>query len=104
MSRLPLIGITKCSMHYGPHACHISRDVYPGALISLASGLCASRMKPVFASDILDGIRSTPITVTTFNIEPIHNDGLAITRQVHARDSARPARRVHLHKNTIACR
>lgn len=81
MSRLPIIGITECFKQYGPHAYHFSR-----------------------ASVILDGADGTPITVTPFNIEPIHNSGPAIVRHRSARDSARPAWHVHLRENTIACR
>ena len=53
-------------------------------------------------SDILDGRDGTPITVTPFNIEPIHNSGLKIV-QGNARDSARPACAA-MSASTIICR
>ncbi len=106
MSRLPIIGITNCSRQIGLHAYHISGDTYVRAVASSASGplktlrsLAAHRS----ASDILDGPDGTPITVTPFNIEPIHNSGLAIA-QDSARDSARPAVGAQSARNTIACR
>lgn len=81
MSRLPLIGITECFKQNGPHASHMSDDTNVRTLGAAASGLTAisaSLIKPALASDILDGTDGTPITVTPFNIEPIHNGGLAI--------------------------
>ncbi|NUU37961.1 gamma-glutamyl-gamma-aminobutyrate hydrolase family protein [Pseudomonas sp. C2B4] len=93
MSRLPIIGVTACSTQDGLHAHHISGDIYVNAAASKASGLSvilaslADRPSP---SVILDGRNGTPITVTPFNIEPIHNSGSAIV-QGSARDSARPA-------------
>lgn len=106
MSRLPLIGVTICSTQIGLHAYHISGDTFVRAVAPAASGLpaiFASPTKTVRASDILDGPGDTPITVTSFNIEPIHNSGPAIT-QGTARDSARLAFAVRCGKNTIACR
>ncbi|WP_433737711.1 hypothetical protein [Pseudomonas putida] len=93
MSRLPIIGVTVCSRQDGLHACHISGDIDASAAAPKASGLSvthaflADRASP---SVILDGIDGTPITVTPFNIEPIHNSGSAIVQST-ARDSARPA-------------
>ena len=81
MSRLPLIGVTDCSTRIGLHAYHISGDTYvrtvasaPGDLAIILSSM-TDRLSP---SDILDGLDSTPITVTSFNIEPIHNSGPTI--------------------------
>jgi putative glutamine amidotransferase len=111
MSRLPLTGIAECSKQNGPHACHdachVSDPTNVRATATTTSGssaISASLTKPLSASDILDGADGTPVTVTPFNIEPIHNGGLAFARHASARDSARPARTVHLIENTIACR
>jgi putative glutamine amidotransferase len=93
MSRLPLIGVTNCSRQIGLHAYHISGDTFVRAVASKAPGLLVilpaltDRLSP---SDILDAGDGTPITVTSFNIEPIHNSAPAIA-QGSARDSARPA-------------
>ena len=92
MSRLPLIGLTDCSVQNGLHACHISGDICVSAKVSATSGLAAILASPAdrpSPSDILDVRDGTPITVTPFNIEPIHNSGSAIA-QGTARDSARP--------------
>lgn len=92
MSRLPLIGVTDCSRQNGLHAYHISGDICLSVEAPEASDLSvilaslADRPSP---SVILDGLDGTPITVTPFNIEPIHNSGSAIV-QGTARDSARP--------------
>ncbi|MNG18553.1 hypothetical protein D3C84_1026310 [compost metagenome] len=105
MSRLPLIGVTACSKQIGLHAYHISGDICVSAIASAASGLSvipaslADRPSP---SVILDGRDGTPITVTPFNIEPIHNSGSAIV-QVTARDSARLSC-AEVHTSTIAWR
>ena len=91
MSRLPLIGVTDCSAHIGLHAYHISGDINVRAVASAASGLpmiLASMTNRLFPSDILDSLDGTPITVTSFNIDPIHNGGPAFT-QGTACDSAR---------------
>jgi putative glutamine amidotransferase len=93
MSRLPLIGVAICSRQIGLHAYHISGDTSAQAVASAAPGFRAilpMLMDGVFPSDILDGRGDTPITVTSFNIEPIHNSGSAIA-QGTARDSARLA-------------
>lgn len=106
MSRLPLIGVADCSKQIGLHAYHISGDLYVRTVASAATGLSVilpSLTKRLLPSDILDGPDGTPITVTPFNIEPIHNSGLAIALG-SARDSARPACAVRSGKNTIACR
>lgn len=106
MSRLPLIGVADCSTQIGLHAYHISGDIYVRTLASVAAGssmILPSLAHRVFPSDILDGPDGTPITVTSFNIEPIHNSGPAITLSF-ARDSARPAFVARSGKNTIACR
>ncbi|MGE8069461.1 gamma-glutamyl-gamma-aminobutyrate hydrolase family protein [Pseudomonas sp. NPDC089569] len=93
MSRLPLIGITACSGQRGLNACHISGDTGFSAMASKARGLSvilsslADRPSP---SVILDGHDGTPITVTPFNIEPIHNSVSVIGHRT-ARDSARSA-------------
>ncbi|MBV6826816.1 glutamine amidotransferase [Pseudomonas sp. PD9R] len=99
MSRLPLIGVTDCSKQNGLHAHHISGDIYVSVVASAASGLTA---RP-FPSDILDGADGTPITVTPFNIEPIHNSGVAFVLST-ARDSARLAFVAVSEMNTIAGR
>ncbi|MGJ7516669.1 gamma-glutamyl-gamma-aminobutyrate hydrolase family protein [Pseudomonas baetica] len=93
MSRLPLIGVTACSTQDGLHVCHISGDIDVSAAAFKASGLSvilASLADRASPSVILDGGDGTPIAVTPFNIEPIHNSGSAIV-QATARDSARPA-------------
>lgn len=93
MSRLPIIGVTACSKQDGLHGCHISGDIDVSATASKASGLSvilASLADRASPSVILDGRDGTPIAVTPFNIEPIHNSGSAIV-QGAARDSARPA-------------
>ncbi|WP_150772894.1 gamma-glutamyl-gamma-aminobutyrate hydrolase family protein [Pseudomonas fluorescens] len=106
MSRLPLIGITDCSRQNGLHAYHISGDIHVSAAACKASGLSAilaslaDRPSP---SVILDGPDGTPITVTPFNIEPIHNSGSAFV-QGSALDSARPVFAGLSGQNTIACR
>ena len=106
MSRLSLIGITDCGQQNGLHAYHISGDIYVSVAAFAVPGVpvifpyLANRP---FASDILDGLDGTPITVTPFNIEPIHNSGTAIALGT-ARDSARLAFALRSAKNTIACR
>ena len=93
MSRLPLIGITACSTQNGLHAYHISGDIYASAQAFVVPGLAVilpSVANPAFPSDILDSPDSTPITVTPFNIEPIHTSGAVIALST-ARDSARLA-------------
>ncbi len=105
MSRLPLIGVTICSRQIGLHAYHISGDRYVHARARVAQGVSSTSLSPanrLVPSDILDGPDGTPITVTPFNIEPIHNSGLTIV-QGTARDSARPASAVVL-PGTIICR
>ena len=106
MSRLPLIGISDCSRQNGLHAYHISGDTCVSAAAPAASGLSAilaSLADRASPSVILDGPDGTPITVTPFNIEPIHNSGSAIV-QGNARNSARPVFTRLSGKNTIACR
>ena len=105
MSRLPIIGVTDCSRQLGRHACHKSGDTYVRAMASIVSGLpviLPSRTEHLSPSVILDGRDGTPITVTPFNIEPIHNSGLTIV-QGTARDSARPASAA-VSASTIICR
>jgi hypothetical protein len=104
MSRLPLIGVTNCSRQIGLHAYHISGDTYVRAVASKAPGLLVilpSLTDCLSPSDILDARDGTPITVTSFNIEPIHNSGPAIAQDI-ARDSARPAFAAQPERNTIA--
>jgi putative glutamine amidotransferase len=93
MSRLPLIGVTDCSRQIGLHAYHISGDI--DVSVAAFAAPCLPVIVPLlairaFASDILDGPDVTPITVTPFNIEPIHNSGASIALGT-ACDSARPA-------------
>jgi len=105
MSRLPLIGVTDCSRQNGLHAYHISGDIFFRAGSPKASCLPvwrAPRAARPSPSVILDGRDGTPITVTPFNIEPIHNSGSAIA-QGPALDSARLASAGPCAKNTIAC-
>jgi len=105
MSRLPIIGVTDCSLQIGLYAHHISGDICVSAVAAAASGLSAilpSLANQPSLSDILDGLDGTPITVTPFNIEPIHNSGSAIV-QVTARDSARLSC-AEVHTSTIAWR
>ena len=93
MSRLPLIGVTNCSRQIGLHAYHISGDTFVPAVASETSGLLVilpSLTDCLSPSDILDGRDGPPITVTSFNIEPIHNSGVAIAQGI-ARDSVRLA-------------
>lgn len=81
MSRLPLIGVTDCSKLIGLHAYHISGDTYVRAVASAPADravILSSMTDRLSPSDILDGLDSTPITVTSFNIEPIHNSGPTI--------------------------
>lgn len=106
MSRLPLIGVAICSRQIGLHAYHISGDTRAHAVASAAPSFPAilpMLMDDVSPSDILDRRDDTPITVTSFNIEPIHNSGSAIA-QGTARDSARLVFAQRSEKNTIACR
>jgi hypothetical protein len=93
MSRLPIIGVTACSTQIGLYAYHISGDFCFSAEAAAAPSL--SVILPSMAnlpspSDILDGRDGTPITVTPFNIEPIHNSGSAFVLGI-AHDSARLA-------------
>jgi len=90
MSRLPIIGIIDCSRLVGRHVYHISDDRPARTDVSAAPVILASLTVRPSPSDILDGRNGTPITVTPFNIEPIHNSGLTIVRGT-ARDSARLA-------------
>ena len=106
MSRLPIIGVTDCSRQIGQHAYHMSGDTCVRTAVLAASALPANLTSMAVAllpSDILDGLEGTPITVTPFNIEPIHNSGSAIALGT-ARDSARLAFALRSAKNTIACR
>ncbi|CAI8889496.1 glutamine amidotransferase [Pseudomonas sp. IT-P294] len=106
MSRLPLIGVAICSRQIGLHAYHISGDTRAHAVASAVPGFPAilpMLMDVASPSDILDMRYDTPITVTSFNIEPIHNSSSAIA-QGPARDSARLAFVARSAKNTIACR
>ncbi|MBD0677421.1 gamma-glutamyl-gamma-aminobutyrate hydrolase family protein [Pseudomonas sp. PSB11] len=105
MYRLPIIGVTACSSQTGLNAYHISGDICVSAKVAAAPGL--SVIFPSLAdqpslSDILDGLDGTPITVTPFNIEPIHNSGSAFV-QGTARDSARLVC-AEVHTSTIAWR
>ncbi|MDN4544374.1 glutamine amidotransferase [Pseudomonas sp. C32] len=102
MSRLPLIGVTDCSRQVGRHVCHISGDISARAMGSAAWMILSSLTVRLSPSDILDGRNGTPITVTPFNIEPIHNSGSAIV-QGTARDSARLIS-VHVPTSTPAWR
>ncbi|CAI8975619.1 Glutamine amidotransferase [Pseudomonas sp. IT-P218] len=105
MSRLPIIGVTACSSQIGLYAYHSSGDTCVSAVAAAAPDLSvifpslADRPTP---SDILDGLDGTPITVTPFNIEPIHNSGSAFV-QGTARDSARLSC-AEVHTSTIAWR
>ena len=105
MSRLPIIGVTDCSRQIGQHAYHMSGDTCVRTAAITVTDLPANLTSPTvraFPSDILDGLDGTPITVTPFNIEPIHNSGSAIV-QVTARDSARLSC-AEVHTSTIAWR
>jgi hypothetical protein len=106
MYRLPINGVADCSRQIGLHAYHMSGDTCVRTAVLAATDLPAnltSLTVRLFPSDILDGPHGTPITVTPFNIEPIHNSGSAIV-QGAARDSARLAFALRSVKNTIACR
>ena len=81
MSRLPLIGVTDCSSQLGQHACYISGDNDTNAVAEAAVLIIPSLAFRQFPSDILDGRNGTPITVTPFNIEPIHHSGPAIVQR-----------------------
>jgi hypothetical protein len=102
MSRLPIIGVTDCSRQVGRHVYHISDDTSVRSVASVALVILPSVTVRPSPSDILDGRDGTPITVTPFNIEPIHNSGLTIV-QGTARDSARPASAA-VSASTIICR
>jgi len=105
MSRLPIIGITACSSQVGLNAYHISGDICVSAATAAAPGLSAilpSLADQPSLSDILDVLDGTPITVTPFNIEPIHNSGSAIV-QGPARNSARLVS-AEVHTSTLAWR
>jgi putative glutamine amidotransferase len=105
MSRLPLIGVTDCSRQNGLHAYHISGDICSSAEAPEASGLPVIRARRAQRSSpsvILDGRDGTPITVTPFNIEPIHNSGSAFA-QGPAVDSAHPVFARLVGKDTTAC-
>ncbi len=102
MSRLPIIGVTDCSRQVGRHVNHISDDTSVRSVASAVLVILPSVTVRPSPSDILDGRDGTPITVTPFNIEPIHNSGLTIV-QGTARDSARPASAA-VSASTIICR
>ena len=102
MSRLPIIGVTDCSRQVGRHVYHISGDTPVRSVVSAAPVILLSLTVQPSPSVILDGRDGTPITVTPFNIEPIHNSGLTIV-QGTARDSARPASAA-VFASTIICR
>ena len=94
MSRLPIIGVTDCSRQIGLHAYHMSGDTCVRTAVRAASALPANLTSMTVAllpSDILDGLDGTPITVTPFNIEPIHNNSGASIALGAACDSARLA-------------
>ncbi|MGY2262188.1 gamma-glutamyl-gamma-aminobutyrate hydrolase family protein [Pseudomonas sp. SDO55104_S430] len=91
MSRLSIIGVAACSEQNGLHAYHIHGDLLVGPEAFAAAGKSAILASPAnwpSPSVILDGLDGTPITVTPFNIEPIHNGGSAFV-QGGALDSAR---------------
>ncbi|WP_411741765.1 gamma-glutamyl-gamma-aminobutyrate hydrolase family protein [Pseudomonas sp. GL-RE-19] len=102
MSRLPIIGVTDCSRQVGRHVYHNSDDTSVRSVASAVPVILPSVTVRPSPSDILDGRDGTPITVTPFNIEPIHNSGLTNV-QGTARDSARPASAAVL-ASTIICR
>jgi putative glutamine amidotransferase len=105
MSRLPIIGVTACSSQTGLNAYHISGDIHVSAVATAAKSLAVifpSLADQPSLSDILDGLNGTPITVTPFNIEPIHNSGSAFV-QGTARDSARLIC-AEVHTSTVAWR
>ncbi|WP_288100043.1 gamma-glutamyl-gamma-aminobutyrate hydrolase family protein [Pseudomonas sp.] len=94
MSRLSLIGITDCGKQNVLHAYHISGDIHVSVAAFAAPGvpvIFPSLANRRFASDILDGLDGTPITVTPFNIEPIQNNSGATIALGAACDSARLA-------------
>ncbi len=93
MSRLPIIGVTDCSRQVGRHVTHVSGDTSVRSVALAAPVILPSVTVQPSPSVILDGRDGTPITVTPFNIEPIHNSGLTIVRVRLAILRARPLQR-----------
>ncbi|MFW9079616.1 glutamine amidotransferase [Pseudomonas sp. P2757] len=91
MSRLPIIGVTDCSLQRGLHAHHISGDTSVHSAASKARGLSAiSRYRADHAatSSILDARPSILFSGSLFNIDLFHIPGLR-GAYGRARDSAR---------------
>ncbi|WP_192559241.1 gamma-glutamyl-gamma-aminobutyrate hydrolase family protein [Pseudomonas allokribbensis] len=92
MSRLPLIGVTDCSLQSGLHAYHISGDTSVRSAASKARSLPAVSLSTVdqaTASDILDACGGILFSGSPFNIDLFPSSGLHRARR-RARDSARP--------------
>ena len=92
MSRLPLIGVTDCSLQSGLHASHISGDTSVRSVASKAcnvSAISRSMADRAAASDILDVCEGTLFSGTPFNIDLFPAPGLHRARR-RARDSAHP--------------
>ncbi|WP_236187535.1 gamma-glutamyl-gamma-aminobutyrate hydrolase family protein [Pseudomonas pharyngis] len=92
MSRLPLIGVTDCSLRSGLHAYHISGDTSVRSAASKACNVSAIS-QPVAdraaASDILDVCEGILFSGSPFNIDLFPSPGLHRVRR-RARDFARP--------------
>ncbi|MCF4995708.1 hypothetical protein GIW70_22690 [Pseudomonas syringae] len=91
MSRLPIIGVTDCSLQSGLHAHHISGDTSVRVMAIKARGLpmtFLSQIRQAASSNILDVRIDTLLTVTPFNIDRFHFNG-ARRVQAGAHDFAR---------------
>ena len=92
MSRLPLIGVTDCSLQSGLHAYHISGDTSVRSAASKAcnvSAISRSMADRAAASDILDVCEGILFSGYPFNIDLFPSPGPHRVRR-RARDSARP--------------
>jgi len=93
MSRLPLIGVTDCSVQYGLHAYHISGDTSVRSAADsqarILPAISLSMVDQAPASDILDAGKGILFSGSPFNIDLFPAPGLHRARR-RARDSAHP--------------
>ncbi|WP_227233833.1 MULTISPECIES: gamma-glutamyl-gamma-aminobutyrate hydrolase family protein [unclassified Pseudomonas] len=92
MSRLPLIGVTDCSLQSGLHAYHISGDTSVRSTARKACNVPAISLPMAdraAASDIPDVCEGILFNGSTFNIDLFPAPGLHRVRR-RARDSAHP--------------
>jgi putative glutamine amidotransferase len=93
MSRLPLIGVTDCSVQCGLHAYHISGDTSvrsaAGSQACILPAISSSMAGQAPASDILDAREGILFSGSPLNIDLFPVPGLRRARR-RARNSAHP--------------